>query len=68
MDKVLYKPKILVRKSKIMKIAETVGCAQAAVYNAIAFRTNSEMAVKIRNVAVNRYGGIKVKSPELIEE
>ena len=68
MDKVLYKPKILIRKSKIPKIAEHIGCASAAVYNAIAYRTNSDLAVKIRDAAINRYGGLKVKHPELIEE
>lgn len=69
MDKVVYKPKILVRKSKIGKIAKEVGCCDAAVYNAITFRTNSKMAVDIRDITCNRFGGILVKKyPELIKE
>ncbi len=69
MDKIVFKPKILIRKSKIGKIAKTVGCCDAAVYAAIAFKTNSKLAVDIREVATNRYGGILVKKyPELVEE
>ena len=69
MDKIVFRPKILIRKSKIGKIAKTVGCCNAAVYSAISFKTKSELAVKVRDVAINRYGGILVpKYPELIEE
>ncbi len=69
MDKVIFKPKILIRKSKINKIANTIGCCDAAVYAAIAFKTNSKLATDIRDVACNRYGGILVKKyPELVEE
>lgn len=69
MDKVVYKPKILVRKSKIGKIAKSVGCCNAAVYAAIAYKTKSKLAVDIRNVTCNRFGGILVKKyPELVEE
>ena len=69
MDKVVYKPKILIRKSKSGKIAKSVGCCNAAVYAAIAYKTNSELAANIRNVACNKYGGILVKKfPELVEE
>ena len=69
MDKVIFKPKILIRKSKIGKIAKSIGCCDAAVYNAITFRTNSDLAVDIRNVACNKYGGILVKKfPELVED
>lgn len=69
MDKIVFKPKILIRKSKIGKIAKMVGCCNAAVYAAISFKTNSELAVNIRDVATNRYGGLLVKKfPELVEE
>ncbi len=69
MDKVLYKPKILIRESKIDKIAQAVGCGRAAVYNAIAYRTNNKNATKIRLLACSRFGGIFVKKyPVLVEE
>lgn len=70
MDKIVYKPKILVRESKIMKIAHSSGCkSRAAVYNALAFKTNSQLAVNIRNVACSLYGAILVKRyPELMQE
>lgn len=69
MDKVVFRPKILVRKSKIEKIAKTANCHEAAVYNAIAFRTHTELARTIRNITCNLYGGILVKKyPELLIE
>ncbi len=69
MDKVVYNKKILVRKSKISKIAKAVGCSEAAVYNAIAFKTKSQLAMDIRAITCNMYGGILVKKyPELVED
>ncbi len=68
MDKVVYKQKILVRKSKIAKIAKAVGCSDAAVYNAIAFKTNSQLAIDIRDITCRMFGGILVKKyPELVK-
>lgn len=69
MDRIIYKPKILVRKSKIEKIAKAVGCSNAAVYNAIAFKSNSQAAIDIRSITLRMYGGLLVKKyPELFEE
>lgn len=51
--------KILVDKSKIEKLMDKFHCGRASVYNALAYRTNSEMSEKIRNEAINRYGGIE---------
>ncbi len=69
MDKVIFKPKILVRKSKIEKIAKAIGCKDVCVYNALAFRTNSQQAKNIRQTTKERYGGIEVtRYPYLIEE
>lgn len=69
MDRIIYKPKILVRKTKIEKIAKAAGCSEAAVYNAIAFKSNSQAAIDIRNITLSMYGGLLVKKyPELLEE
>lgn len=69
MDKIIYKPKILVRSSKIDAIAKTAGCNVAMVYNALAYRTNTELARNIRAITKNLYGGLLVKKyPELLIE
>lgn len=66
MNKIAKKERILVEKSKISKIMSVTGCGQAAVYNALAFRTNSKLAGDIRNLALNRFGGVKVKEQKLV--
>lgn len=69
MDKVIFKPKILVRKSKINKIAKKVGCCDAAVYKALSYETASQLANDIRKTTTEFFGGILVqKYPYLIEE
>lgn len=51
--------KIIVDKSKICKLMDSFDCGMATVYNALAFKSNSETAQKIRDKAINQYGGIK---------
>lgn len=43
-----------------------IGCGQAAVYNALAFRTNSKLAGDIRSLATNIYGGVQVSERVLV--
>lgn len=66
MSKVVKIEKILVDKAKILKIAEKLGCGRVAVYNALAYRSNSELANSIRSIALNQYGGVKTKVPIVI--
>lgn len=66
MNKLVKKERILVDRPKISKIMSAAGCGQAAVYNALSFRTNSKLAGDIRNMALNRFGGIKVKEQILV--
>lgn len=66
MNKIAKKERILVERSKISKIMSVMGCGQAAVYNALAFRSNSKQAGEIRNLALNRFGGVKVKEQKLV--
>lgn len=68
MNKIVNKTKILVERSKINKIAKAMGCRETAVYNALAYRTNSQMAGDIRSLAINRYGGLKTEIPTLVKE
>lgn len=66
MNRIAKKERILVERTKISKIMSALGCGQAAVYNALSFRTNSKLAGDIRDMAVNRFGGVKVKENILI--
>jgi hypothetical protein len=66
MNRITKKERILVERTKISKIMSALGCGQAAVYNALSFRTNSKLAGDIRDMAVNRFGGVKVKENILI--
>lgn len=66
MNRIAKKERILVERTKISKIMSALGCGQAAVYNALSFRTNSKLAGDIRDMAVNRFGGIKVKENILV--
>ncbi len=69
MDKVVFRPRILVRKSKINKIANKVGCCEAAVYKALAYETASDLSNRIRKETTDFFGGITVQRyPYLIEE
>lgn len=67
MNKIIKKEKILVDVTKIDKIAKAANCHKAAVYNALAYRSNSRLAGEIRTIALNRYGGIVTKVPTLIK-
>ena len=55
--------KIIVPYYNSLKIAEAFGCSKAQVANALCFRRNSPMAVKIRHVALTEYGGQLVEVP-----
>lgn len=63
MVKIIKMQKILVEEDKILKLAKEFGCCRAAVYNAIAYRTNSKLAQAIRESACNKHGGIITKIP-----
>lgn len=66
MNKVVKIEKILIDKDKIPKIMKIFGCGKATVYNALAYRSNSQQAQDIRSCALNRYGAEPVKVPQLV--
>lgn len=57
----------MARKKKIIQIprknvdllARAMGVAQVTVWNALAFRSDSENAQQIRRLAISTYGGIE---------
>lgn len=63
MVKIAKVQKILIDEEKIPKLMKDFGCSRGTVYNAIAYRSNSKLAEKIRDQACNRYGGEPVKIP-----
>lgn len=66
MKKLVKIEKILIDKDKIPKIMKIFGCGKATVYNALAYRSNSQQAQDIRSCALNRYGAEPVEVPQLV--
>lgn len=59
--------KILVKGPEIIeRIASSTGCGKVTVYNALAFRSNSKQAQDIREMALNRYGGVPTNQTILV--
>lgn len=52
--------KIKVNKQSIEALSEKCYCTITAVYNALAYRSNSENAEKIRREALQNFGGKEV--------
>ena len=52
--------KIKVNKQNIEALSEKYYCTITAVYNALAYRSNSENAEKIRREALQNFGGKEV--------
>ena len=46
-------------KRSIEMMMASFGCGKVAVYNALAYRSDSEMAKTIRKQAVSLYGGVE---------
>lgn len=49
----------MIDKSKVDILMSRFECGRATVYNALAYKTNSELAENIRQEALNRYGGVQ---------
>jgi len=49
---------IRVANGKVEQIAQANNCSVAAVYNALSYVSDSEMAKKIRKEAIALYGGV----------
>lgn len=50
--------KISVEKSKIERLINVFDCSRATVYNALSYKTDSNLAKKIRQKALDYYGGV----------
>jgi hypothetical protein len=49
---------IQIPQGKAEMLASDMGCSRTSVYNALAYRSESENAKEIRRKAVSLYGGI----------
>lgn len=56
----LKQKKIKVSKTSLDTLAAVFGCTVTKVYNALAYRSNSESAELIRQEALQNYGGKEV--------
>lgn len=52
---------IKVSKEGRMKLIERYGCRRETIYNALAYRTNGERPERIRQDALNEFGGVKTE-------
>lgn len=59
--------RILVKKKYINLLQEEFGVKQAAVYNALAYRTSNALSSKIRSTAINEYDGVEVIETKIDE-
>lgn len=58
MAKTTRKKFIAIRADKIRVMMDVYGVTRQTVYNALGFRTDSEIAEKIRKDAIECYGGV----------
>lgn len=49
---------IQIPPENVQKIQKALKCSRVTVYNALAFRSDSELSDTIRTLALNTYGGI----------
>lgn len=68
MAKLINKTKIIVPKEQISVLMNRFGYKKVAVYNALAYRSQSSVAQKIRKIALDSLGGRKVRLPMFEEE
>lgn len=62
MNKIVKRQRIFVPAETFGEIQSLHGCSRAALYNALAFRTNSPLAKELRREAMER-GGVRARVP-----
>ncbi len=63
---VIKTKKIKVPTARLNELAVAFGCTTTKVYNALAFRSNSESAEQIRQSALKDYNGLLVTEVKVI--
>lgn len=63
---ILKQKKIKVSRTSLDTLAAMFGCGVTKVYNALAYRSNSESAELIRQEALQNYGGKEVTEIKVI--
>lgn len=51
---------ILTKRGEVKELIRIFGCTEPTVINSLRFRSNTELAIQIRNTAIRR-GGVEVK-------
>lgn len=63
MKKLVRIEKILVSRENLKRMTDAFQVSQYVIYNALAYRSYSERAERIRKAALETYGGKVVKVP-----
>lgn len=63
MAKLTRKKRIIVPPAKISALMSRFDCGRCMVYNALGYRSQSDMAKKIRKMAMDEFGGRNVTVP-----
>ena len=66
MTKTLKLQKILCRVDVVKQLQKDYNVTRVCVYNALAYRSNSELAKTIRLDALEKYDAVEVKMPTLV--
>ena len=57
------RPVIQVEPGTVPKMCKVFGCKRTAVYDALSFKTHSDLANAIRHNAITIFGGVKTTKP-----
>lgn len=66
MTKTLKLQKILCRVDVVRQLQKDYNVSKVCVYNALAYKSNSDCAKAIRRDALEKYGAVEVKMPTLV--
>lgn len=58
MTRTVRKRKVLIHPKDVRGLSEQFGVTKRCIYNAISYKTTSELSDRIREAAIKQYGGI----------
>lgn len=58
MARTVRKRKVLIRSKDVQELSEQFDVTKRCIYNAISYKTTSELSDRIREAAIEQYGGV----------
>lgn len=58
---------IITKQGERVKLAELFGVSEVTIRSALKYRTKSDLAARIRKVAIDR-GGVEIETPKIIQK